>query len=63
MPAQLDRGLVDHVLRLLVVRNQLDVDGQALGHRVDPDVAGVDPDLELGRPCHFECLLHLAFSS
>ena len=46
--AQLDPGVVDEPLRLLVVGDQLDLDA-ALERRVDLDVAGREPHVELDR--------------
>ena len=56
--AQLDPGVVDEPLGLLVVRDQLDLDA-SLGGRVDLDVAVREPHVELDRALDFECLLHL----
>ena len=51
--AQLDRGLVDEALRLVVVRRQLDLD-PSVERRVDGDLAGGEPDLQLDRACDVE---------
>ena len=56
--AQLDPGVVDEPLGLLVVCDQLDLDAP-LGGRVDLDVAVREPHVELDRALNLECLLHL----
>ena len=59
---QLDPRVVDELLSLVVVGDQLHLDA-AVERRVDLDVAGVQPDLDLGRSLDFECLLHRRTSS
>ena len=50
--------VVDEPLRLLVVRDQLDLDA-SVGVRVDLDVAAREAHVELDRALDVECLLHL----
>src|SRR5262249_61643433 len=62
MVVELDARLVDEPLRLLVVRDELDLDA-TVECRVDLDVAGSEPDVDLRRAADVECFLHLPSSS